>query len=318
LSWSRLFRLLVAFGLTAFVLYKSHPTEILRAGAGADLRWIAAAVALVLVDRTLMAYRWLVLLCVLTPGTRPPFGAILRVFFVSTFVGTFLPSVGGDVYRAYSLARLQVRGVESAATVLMDRILGVLSILLVGAIALGFARDLSLDAWGYLTLAGAALFCVVAALLVFSERADAVAQWAVARLPSTPVRLLSSGLLDAVRRYARYHVEMVNVLACSIGVQIIRVLQAYCLGRSLGVDTSLPIYFVLIPPILLIMLLPITVNGLGTSQAAFPLLFGQVGVAAAPAVALSILFVALGIVGNLPGGLLYAVGPSARPDARTS
>jgi glycosyltransferase 2 family protein len=315
---TRLFRLIVAIGLTAFVLYKSHPGDIFRAAAGADLRWIGAAIALVLVDRALMAYRWLVLLCVLTPGTRPAFAAILRVFFVSTFVGTFLPSVGGDVYRAYSLARLQVSGVESAATVLMDRILGVLSILIVGVAALALGRRLSLDVWGIAALVLAALFCAAAALLVFSTRADAIAQSIALRLPWPTVRRLSSGLLDAMRRYSTHHAAMVNVLASSIGVQAVRVVQAYCLGRSLGIDTPLAIYFVLIPPILLIMLLPITVNGLGTSQAAFPLLFGQAGVGAAPAVALSILFVALGVVGNLPGGLLYAFGPSARPDARPS
>ena len=40
-------------------------------------------------------------------------------------------------------------------------------------------------------------------------------------------------------------------------------------------------------------------------------LFGQAGVAAPQAVALSILFVALGIVGNLPGSILYAFEPPA-------
>jgi hypothetical protein len=64
--------------------------------------------------------------------------------------------------------------------------------------------------------------------------------------------------------------------------------------------------------VLLVMLLPITVSGLGTSQAAFSFLFGQVGVPAPSAVALSILFVALGIIGNLPGSLLYAFEGGAR------
>ena len=33
----------------------------------------------------------------------------MRIFFVSTFVGTFLPaSIGGDAVRAYSLAKLNV------------------------------------------------------------------------------------------------------------------------------------------------------------------------------------------------------------------
>jgi hypothetical protein len=51
----------------------------------------------------------------------------------------------------------------------------------------------------------------------------------------------------------------------------------------------------------------VTINGLGTSQAAFVWFFGRAGVASPPAFALSVLFVALGVVGNLPGAILYAV-----------
>ena len=43
----------------------------------------------------------------------------MRIFFVSTFVGTFLPaSVGGDAVRAYSLAQLNVDGGDAVASVL--------------------------------------------------------------------------------------------------------------------------------------------------------------------------------------------------------
>jgi uncharacterized membrane protein YbhN (UPF0104 family) len=94
----------------------------------------------------------------------------------------------------------------------------------------------------------------------------------------------------------------------SVGVQMVRVIQAWCLGRALGIETGLVMYFIFIPIVLLIMLLPITVSGLGTSQGAFGWLFGSIGVPAAAAVALSILFVALGVVGNLPGGILYVLG----------
>ena len=58
------------------------------------------------------------------------------------------------------------------------------------------------------------------------------------------------------------------------------------------------------------MLLPVTMNGLGTGQLAFVWMFRLAGVGAAEAFALSVLFAGLGIVGNLPGALLYAVGPS--------
>jgi hypothetical protein len=89
---------------------------------------------------------------------------------------------------------------------------------------------------------------------------------------------------------------------------VLRVVQAYFLGRALGISAPIGVYFAFIPLILLVMLLPVTVNGIGTSQAAFVWLFSRVGVPAPQSFALSVLFVALGIVGNLPGALLYARG----------
>jgi hypothetical protein len=89
-------------------------------------------------------------------------------------------------------------------------------------------------------------------------------------------------------------------------VQILRIVQAYFLGRALGIEAGLDTYFAFIPIILIVMLLPITMNGLGTSQATFVLFFAAAGVPAPGAFALSVLFVALGIVGNLPGGILWA------------
>jgi hypothetical protein len=121
--------------------------------------------------------------------------------------------------------------------------------------------------------------------------------------------------VDSIRKYAAHSPQLLAVLFCSLGVQALRVFQAFYLGRGLGLDAPLAAYFAFIPLILLIMLLPVTVNGLGTSQAAFVWFFARVGVASAAAFALSVLFVALGIVGNLPGAVLYAAG-SREPDAR--
>jgi hypothetical protein len=111
--------------------------------------------------------------------------------------------------------------------------------------------------------------------------------------------------VGAVQRYATHHGLLGVVTLASIGVQVLRVLQAWCLGRGLGIDVPLSIYFAFIPIILLVMLLPVTVNGLGTSQVAFVLFFGIAGVPKPAAFALSVLFVALGVVGNLPGGILW-------------
>ena len=309
---SRIFRIVVAVGLTAFIIWSADPRTILATTAQADVRWLGAAVLLVFVDRALMAWRWIDLLCALTPGSRPPFAIVLRTFFVSTFVGSFLPSIGGDAYRAYSLAKHDVRLSESAASVLMDRVLGALAIAFVGAIAVVLSPRADIGPAIVVPLIAAAVACAIVAAAVFSDSAAALAQTLVSRLPWRSVQRAGASMSDAMRRYSNHHVELARVLLASVGVQAIRVLQAYCLGRAIAIDLPLFTYFLLIPIVLLVMLLPITVSGLGTSQAAFSFLFGQVGVPAPHAVALSILFVALGIVGNLPGSLLYAFEGGAR------
>ena len=309
----RTFRIAVAVGLTAFIVWRANLSEILQAAGTLDLRWAAAAVLLVFVDRALNAYRWIELLCALTPGSRPPFGTVLRIFFVSTFVGSFLPSVGGDIYRAYSLANEEVRPAESAASVLMDRVLGVLSIVLLAMAVLPFVPHRVTDARVVLTLALGLAGCAIVAFAVFSPRAASFAQAIGARVTGTRLQRIALSLSDAVRRYAHHRTELVKVLIASIGVQFLRVVQAYCLGRGLSMDVPLVLYFVFIPLAMLVMQIPITILGLGIGQLAFVALFGQVNVPASQSVALSILFIGLGLVGNLPGAALYAWGRPRTP-----
>jgi uncharacterized protein (TIRG00374 family) len=308
---ARMARIGVAGGLTAYILWKSHPREVLAAAAGADWRPIVAAILLVFVDRGLMAYRWIVLLYTLDPADRPRLADILRIFFVSTFLGTFLPSVGGDAVRAYGIAKLNMRGGDAVASVFMDRMLGVASLFLMALVGLTLARDLASNRAIVASLGVAAVACLVTLLLVFSQRAAVVMSMLLTRLPAA-VRHGGQRVLESIQRYAAHHAQLAKVLVCSVAVQVLRILQAYYLGRGLGIEAPLGVYFAFLPLILLVMLLPVTVSGLGTGQAAFLWFFARVGVPAAAAFALSVLFIGLGIVGNLPGGILYALGPKER------
>lgn len=289
---ARAARIVIAAGLFAFLLYYSNPGQV--AAELADIRWgwLAAAIALVLVDRTLMAWRWIALLAPIAQGTRPPLSSVLRIFFVSSFLGTFLPgSVGGDAVRAWGLSRVGVGAHESLASVLMDRLLGVIAVFLLAGAGLALAPDMLGERIVIAGLAVVAIVCLAALTVAFSDRVAARYR-----------------LFAALNAYRGHRAGLAGVLAASIGVQALRILQAWLLGLSLGITAGLSAYFALIPIILLVMLLPITFNGIGTSQAAFYWAFGRVGVEYDAAFALSVLFVALGIVGNLPGGLLYAFG----------
>jgi hypothetical protein len=304
-----LLRVAVAVILTGLLLWKADPARVWQASVRADPSDIAIAMALTLLDRSLMAYRWLVLLRPLASASHVSLGPIMRIFFVSTFVGTFLPaSIGGDAVRAYSLARHDVPASAAVASVFMDRMLGVLSVLLLGVAGLFFARDLATHPAVLTALCVTLGVCVATGVVVFSRGMADLARSLLRFVPYVALRRTGDSLLGAIQSYATSHRELLNVLAGSLGVQVLRVVQAYFLGRALGIEAPLQVYFAFIPLILLVMLLPVTVNGFGTSQAAFVWLFARAGVSSAQSFALSVLFVALGVVGNLPGAVLYIRG----------
>ena len=303
-----LLRLMVAVGLTSFVLWQTNLTNILHHFLNADIKLIGVAALLTVADRIFMAYRWLGLLSSLGRALRPPFHVLMRIFFISTFVGTFLPaSVGGEAFRAFSLTRHHVSGPDAIASVFMDRMMGVLSVLILGGGGLLLAKNLARDPLVLSGLTITACGCVVVALLIFNKQAAAWAHHVSGCLPFKKLKKIGSELIDAIQRYALHRSTLFYVLLCSIAVQIIRILIAYFIGKSLHIDLSLHVYFTLMPLIVLIMLLPVTVSGIGTSQAAFVWFFGRVGVTAEEAFALSVIFVGLSILGNIPGGILYTI-----------
>jgi uncharacterized protein (TIRG00374 family) len=269
---------------------------------------LVLALGLVVIDRILMAWRWIALLD-RDAGPLPPSSRLMRIFFVSTFLSIFLPSgLGGDAVRAWSLSRENVQGSRALASVVMDRLLGTISLVLLAAVGLFTAVSVIPVAVLAVAVGAAAIACIAALAVVYSHGLERVLQQASTRLPprlATP----ASRMVVALRAYSRRHGALLLVLLGSIVVNIVRVLQVYVLGVALGIEAPFFAYAAFVPIIVLVMQLPITIFGLGTTQLAFWWFFGQVGVAEAEAVALSVLFLGLGLVGALPGGIFYLIKP---------
>ncbi len=311
-------RIAAALALLAAALWWAGPARVVAAARGADWRWIAASLLLVAIDRALMAYRWLALLKPLLRPPLPSAGSFLRVFFISSYLGTFLPGIGGDAVRTYALNRLDVPVADAFASVFADRLLGIVSTLLMAIAGVFLARELLQDAaivTGLVIMAG---ICVTASALVFSETAGTIGLTVARWLRWRRIERLVEGAVTGVRQYAQHHRLLGFILVISLIVQVLRVLQALCLGRALGLDVPASAYFAFVPVILLVILLPISINGIGTGQVAFVALFARAGVSAAEAFTLSVLYLALGAVGNLPGGALYALNPETRGDPQSS
>ena len=304
---ARALRIGLATGLTVLLLWWSDPGRVVQVALGADWRLLAATVGLGIGDRGLRAWRWIALLPPDIPA-RTGMAPLLRIFFVSTFIGTFLPgSVGGDAVRAWQLTSSRnVAGATSVASVVMDRLLGTAALIVmagVGTVLIGSLRD-----GGRLTIALlVAAAAVAGALAVLSDRGVAIVRRCTGWLPGS-IDGRAAGVLEALQGYRARRGVIAAVLAASLAVNVLRILQAAMLGRALAIDAPLVAYFAFVPVILLIMLLPISINGIGTSQAGFVVFLGRVGVPEAEAFALSVLYLALGLLGNIPGGLLVATG----------
>ncbi len=307
---------MVAGGLLYYAVYAVDWRLAARALADASPAWIAAAAVLTVLDRMTMAWRWVTLLRAVDANRPLRTAPLLRVFFVSGFAGTFIPagSFGGDTVRAVAATRQGVTMANAVASVALDRLLGTVSVLLSGVVGIMLLGRLEYRwlLWVAGALGGAG--AVATWLLLFDSRVYRVLLQRTGLSRIAAVDRLAHKFLDAVGQYANKRSVVAGVLAGSVFVHVLRTLQVWALGMALGMTIPLIWYFAAVPLIVLIMLLPISPNGIGTGNAAFVYLFGVAGVTQEDAVLLSILFMLLSVIGNLPGGLLLAFRP--RDDQR--
>jgi uncharacterized protein (TIRG00374 family) len=305
--------------LIGILLDKLDIQNMARFLARADWLLVALTLVMVAMDRSLMAARWIYLLEGL--GIQAPRAKVVKIFFLSTFFGSFLPTgIGGEAVRAVSFSRLSSKGVETVASVAMDRFIGMLSMLLTGLVALIFFYRIYPHPALLATVLVLSVTAVVGMALLLSSWFHRKVLDRIVPSPSLDGSAEGEGgagwprwrcsIQRAIQALGRYRSRLGLlgfVLAMSVGVQVLRILQAYVLSEAMSLGTSLVYFFCFVPIILLITMLPISVSGLGTTNLAYVALFGSVGMDPDGAFVLSVLILALGVIGNLPGGVIYAL-----------
>jgi uncharacterized protein (TIRG00374 family) len=271
----------------------------IRAVGAIDRRHLVAVLALVAIDRSVMILRWLLLL----RATGAPVGAseAARIFLVSSFVGSFLPAgIGGDAARTYGLSRVTDAVDDALASVVVDRLLGILSLLSMGVIGLiAWTPASGLD-WRAALAAGFA-----AAVCVATFWADRIVSAVMPRAREGRIGGYLWRAGQAISRYRGHGPVLVHVMAWSVVVQVLRIVQAYLLGLGLGIAVPFRYYLLFMPVGLLMLLLPVSVSGFGLPQGVIVWLLQPMGVPEEQAFALSTLIVLTGLAGNLPGLVIW-------------
>ncbi len=296
------FRLAVTLAILAWLATGIDLGEAGRAMLETDSRALLLVALLVALDRVVMIWRWVLLLR--ATGAPVSTEAAARIFLVSSFVGSFLPAgVGGDAARAYQLSRHTTRGHEAIASVAVDRFLGVVAIVILGAGGAFASARLIPDEQRSLVLGLALVTGVGGASLLWVDRLLGLAlpaRWRVTRAGHR-----AEAVARAMAEYRARPGVLASVLALSFSVQILRIAQAFVLGLGLGLTVPFRYYMAFMPVGLLMLLLPISVSGFGLPQGAIVWLLRPVGVPDAQSFALSTLIVLSGLVGNLPGAWLF-------------
>lgn len=274
--------------------------EAIRAVFTVRLPHLLFVLALVGIDRVIMIYRWVLLLR--ASGVAISTAKAADIFLVSSFVGSFLPAgVGADMARAYSLRNHILQGGEALASVVVDRLLGTLSLGLMGVVGLLAWTSAASSDWR--ALAMIALLIVISIGAFWADHAVKAVLADRAHASRTGRALLR--LTDAVSRYRDRRSTLAAVFFWSVAIQIIRIVEAYALGLGLGLTVPFSYYLLFMPLGLLMLLLPISVSGFGLPQGVFVWMLRPMGVPDEASFALSTLIIVTGLAGNIPGLLLW-------------
>jgi len=296
---------LLSLILLVVLLWVSDPASIWDTLTEADGWWVLAAIAVNLVTVPMMAWRWQILLR--AKRIHMPIGWLTRTYFVSLFAGQFLPAaIGGDAVRAVELGRRTHDAPEAVASVLIDRLVGLVS-LVVLALAAVIAGGGSARRPG--VIAAEAAFGAaagVALALIFSSRLRGVVARALE--PRSDGHRLAAGerFYDALHTYRGHSRTLALVGALALVVQLARVGVIWLLTKALGLDVPDSVILLTGPVVFASLALPVSLNGIGVREGVF--VYFLHGYAARPqAVALGLAFYAVGTITALGGaGVLAA------------
>jgi len=271
-----------------------------------DKPLLAAGFAVLFLVYILGFWRWLMLLR--AAGIHTPLKRLLVSFSGGVFFSIFLPStIGGDVVKSADLAGHTRKAKEVIATVLLDRLSGYIGLVLVILPALLLGGELVRDKVVSTSVAVIVILLIFILLVLFNRFIYS----RITRFLTAPgagrIREAISDLHSEIHIFRRHKKVIISNLVLSFVIQLISPLSAYFIALSLGIKISILYFFIFLPIIGAITLLPIAIGGLGLRENLFVVYFAKAGVIKQLAVAMSLLSFSFIVVYGAIGGLIYVL-----------
>jgi len=315
-NWSvRLIQLTLttlAIGLVAYLVDWAAFIETLRRIEPVVL---ALVYGLFVADRVLMAYKWSLLLKV--HAIRLALWQSWSVYSFASLAGTVLPStVGADALRVTWLWRGGIQVSPAAASVLLERAIGLAVSLSLAVIALAFLMTRFGPANEVASLLWLAVIALGLLLLAFAFPFWRGFGAMLARQRNGRLRVV---LLERLRRFyeacLRYRAAPGTVIAftcLTVAENLLTFVMSYVLARALGIEVGVLYFCAALAVALALARLPLTVDGLGVLEGVLLFLLALRGVMPADAVALALIGRCLNIAAYLPGALVALTSTDIR------
>jgi uncharacterized protein (TIRG00374 family) len=299
-------KLLLSFGLVGVILWFVDFRQVLEIILSLNAWYLFAAAILIYLDRLLMAYKWNQLLQAV--DVRVPLFLLFRTYAVAPLSGILLPStIGGDVFRLYSLSRRRVDTKAVFASMVVERMIGFTAGLLLASLSLALMSYLLRDSLVHVVGASSTLITgglitagLIGAMHPMSRR---YAGKLVGRFAADSVVEKVHHIYTLCCEYRKHLRTVAAVSTWTLLEQMFPVLSNALMAYSLHIDLSLLELMAIIPVAMLATRLPISLNGLGVEEGIYVVLFGAVGVSASEAFLLSATGRVLPLICLLPWGI---------------
>ena len=281
---------------------------------GADPAFLWAAMLIFPVTFLITGLRWHLLLKALDIHLGLARAFVINM--VGAFYNTFMPgSTGGDVLKAYYVAKHTHLRTRAVMSVIVDRAIGLVALIILGGSMAALqwhvpaCRQIAIGAAG---LIGA----LVVGLLVFYApplRRLTGLDFIMRRLP---MQTQVNKAIETMEIYRRRPWLVLGALVGSLPVHMTVVMSAMFAGMAFKLPLGLPYYWVIVPVVVLAGSIPISPQGAGVMEFFAILLTRTHGCTVAQAFALTMSIRIVQIAWNLTGGIFVLRGGYHAPTAK--
>ncbi len=245
-----------------------------------------------------------------------PLKRVIVPFVGGIFFNVFLPStIGGDFMRSMDLAKHTKKKNEVIATVFLDRLSGYTGLVFLAVLAVVLGFRLIEDKVVFFFVSFLVISLSLILVVLFNKRVYLKIN-KLLHVPRKDTNKSVPSALEKIKKtlinlhqeihYFRHNKKVIfNNLFLSFLIQFLSPVSFYLIGLSLGIKINIAYYFVFLPIIGAITLLPVSIGGLGLRDASTVYFFAKVGVSKDLSFAMSLLNFAFILIFGAIGGLIY-------------